>query len=253
MAMPAAPCGRSSLDTNHLRQVWRVELGPSYSGPIVGADRVFTTESKDRRFEVVTALDRSTGKELWRAQWEGAMSVPFFAKSNGDWVRSTPALDGDRLFVAGMRDVLVCLDAGTADVSRVDLVEQLRTALPAFGFVSSPLVDGDAVFVQAGAALVRLNKHTGKVPWRALEDGGGMGGSAFSSPIIAELAGQRQLLVQTREKLAGVALPTAKYSGAARRSLSGMNILTPVVCGDSMFTSTYGGKTKVRSASGRPV
>ena len=46
------------LDTNHLRQVWRVELGPSYSGPIVGADRVFTTETKDKKFEVVTAFDR---------------------------------------------------------------------------------------------------------------------------------------------------------------------------------------------------
>ena len=107
----SGPAWPDKLDTNHLRQVWRVELGPSYSGPIVGADRVFTTESKDKRFEVVTALERSTGKELWRAQWEGAMSVPFFAKSNGDWVRSTPALDGDRLYVAGMRDVLVCLDA----------------------------------------------------------------------------------------------------------------------------------------------
>jgi outer membrane protein assembly factor BamB len=150
------------LDTNHLREVWRVELGPSYSGPIVGADRIFTTETKDKKFEIVTALDRATGKQLWRSQWEGAISVPFFAKSNGDWVRSTPALDGDRLYVAGMRDVLVCLSARDGkEVWRKDFVKELKTPPPDFGFVCSPLVDGDAVYVQAAAALLRVNKHTG--------------------------------------------------------------------------------------------
>ena len=107
----AGPAWPDKLDTNHLQRTWRVELGPSYSGPVVGTDRVFTTESKDKKLEVVRAFDRETGKELWSHQWQGSLSVPFFAKSNGDWVRSTPALDGDRLYVAGMRDVLVCLDA----------------------------------------------------------------------------------------------------------------------------------------------
>ena len=131
----SGPAWPDKLDTNHLRQVWRVELGPSYSGPIVGADRVFTTETKDKKFEIVTAFDRSTGKELWRAQWEGAMSVPFFAKSNGDWVRSTPALDGDRLYVAGMRDVLVCLDARDGkEVWRKDFVKELKTPPAGFRF-----------------------------------------------------------------------------------------------------------------------
>jgi outer membrane protein assembly factor BamB len=233
------------LDTNHLCEVWRVELGPSYSGPIVGADRVFTTESKDKKFEIVTAFDRSTGKRLWRAQWEGAISVPFFAKSNGDWVRSTPALEGGRLYVAGMRDVLVCLDARDGkEVWRKDFVKELKTPPPDFGFVCSPLVDGDAVYVQAAAGFVRLNKQTGEVAWRTLADKGGMWGSAFSSPIIATLAGQRQLLVQTRDLLAGVNLADGKVLWSQPvEAFRGMNILTPVVHQDTLFTSSYGGKT----------
>ncbi len=43
-----------------------------------------------------------------------------------------------------------------------------------------------------------------------MSDAGGMNGSAFSSPVIAELAGKRQLLVQGREKLAGVDPETGK-------------------------------------------
>ncbi len=235
----------SKLDANHLRRLWRVDLGPSYSGPIVGGDRVFTTESRDKKLEIVRAFDRATGKELWSHSWEGAMSVPFFAKSNGDWIRSTPALDGDRLYVAGMRDVLVCLDASTgAEQWRVDFVKELGTALPDFGFVCSPLVDGEAVYVQAGASIAKLAKLTGKILWRSMQEKGGMMGSAFSSPIVAELAGKRQLVVQTREKLAGLDPADGKVIWEqAVEAFRGMNILTPVVDNDTLFTSTYGGRT----------
>lgn len=233
------------LDTNHLRQMWRAELGPSYSGPIVGGDRVFTTESKDKKFEVVRAFDRKTGKELWQAEWEGAMTVPFFAKSNGDWIRATPALDDGRLYVPGMRDVLVCLNARDGkEIWRKDFVKDFAAPLPDFGFVSSPLVDGDAVYVQAGASLVKLNKRTGEVVWQTLKDQGGMWGSVFSSPVFATLGGTRQLVVQTREKLAGVYPADGKVLWEQPvEAYRGMNILTPVVHDDTLFTSTYGGKS----------
>jgi len=244
------------LDTNHLQRVWSVEFGPSYSGPIVAADRVFTTETKGRKFEVVTALDRKTGKELWRAQWEGALSVPFFAKSNGDWIRATPAYDGESLFVAGMRDLLVCLDAQTGKERwRCDFVQKLDAPLPDFGFVCSPLVDGDAVYVQAGASFVKLNKRSGEIVWRTLKDQGGMWGSVFSSPMFATLAGKWQLVVQTREKLAGVDPGDGKVLWEQPvEAFRGMNILTPVAQDDILFSSTYGGKTigfKVAQAGGK--
>lgn len=250
------PAWPDSLNADYLQSRWRVELGPSYSGPIVGDDRVFTTETRDKRLEVVTALDRETGKPLWRAQWEGAVSVPFFAKSNGDWIRSTPALDGERLYVAGMRDVLVCLDARDGrELWRRDFVKELGAPLPDFGFVCSPLVEGDSVYVQAGASLLRLDKFTGATRWRTLQDQGGMWGSVFSSPVITELAGRRQLVVQTREKLAGVDPAEGQVLWQQPvEAFRGMNILTPVVLGDVLFTSTYGGRTigfKVGQADGR--
>jgi outer membrane protein assembly factor BamB len=236
----------TSLQGEHLQRLWRVELGPSYSGPIVAADRVFVTETRDKSEEVVRALDRQTGKELWRTAWKGAMTVPFFAKSNGDWIRATPAYDGESLYVAGMRDVLVCLNAKTGEERwRVDFVQQFGTPLPAFGFASSPLVEGDAVYVQAGAATVKLDKKSGKVLWRAARDGGG-NNSAFSSPYIAELCGKRQLLAQTREKLVGLDLSSGEVLWSQGvPAFRGMNILTPVVYKDGVFTSSYGGKTNL--------
>lgn len=55
------------------------------------------------------------------------MTVAFFAASNGSWVGSTHAFDGEILFVAGMRDVLVSLNATTGKEQwRVDFVRECK-------------------------------------------------------------------------------------------------------------------------------
>jgi len=232
-----------TISGGSLAKSWSETFGPSYSGPIVSKNLIFVTETRNRKSEVVRALDRKTGEEVWKSEWSGAMSVPFFAKANGDWIRATPAFDGKRLYVAGIRDVLVCLDAATGKVLwRVDFVQSFKSKLPSFGCVSSPLLDGDSVYVQAGGGVVRLNKMTGKVIWHEVKDGGGMFGSAFSSPVIATIRNVKQLVVQTRKKLCGVDLKTGKVLWSKEiPAFRGMNILTPTVIGDRIFTSSYGG------------
>ena len=81
----------ATLDPSVLRSRWEVDLAPSYSGPIVWGDRVYVTETVDRKQEVVKAIDRETGTLVWKNEWPGAMSVPFFAAANGSWIRATPA------------------------------------------------------------------------------------------------------------------------------------------------------------------
>jgi len=230
-------------DLAGLEQVWRVEaLGPSYSGPIVGADRVFVTETVEGEMEGVRALDRETGRELWRARWPGKGEVPPFARANGDWIRSTPAYDGASLFVGGMQEILVSLNATTgAEQWRIDFPKKYGTPVPPFGFVSSPLVGGDALFVQAADSLIRLDKKTGEVVWRsAVIDSGMTSSGAFSSPVLATLGGKRQVVIQDRAALHGV----DPESGAilwtqVLPSFRGALILTPTVVGDSIFTSAY--------------
>jgi len=243
--VPGDQAWPDKLDEAHLNQIWRVELGPSYSGPIVTSELVFATETRDKKTEFVRAFDRRTGEQRWEASWEGAISVPFFAKSNGDWIRATPAWDGEHLYVAGIRDVLVCFHAATGkEVWRVDFPKQFDSPSPTFGFVSSPLVLGEFIFVQAGGAFVKLNKRTGEVVWRVLEDGGGMNGSAFSSPFITQLHGTTQILVQTRTDLAGVdpELGTVLWK-LEIPAFRGMNIVTPAATKAGIFTSSYGGKS----------
>jgi outer membrane protein assembly factor BamB len=225
-----------------LQQSWRVELDKGFPGPIVAEDRVFVAETANQETEIVRALDRKTGKELWRASWPGKHSVPFYAKRSGDWIRSTPAYDGKTLYVGGMEELLVALDAKTGKEKwRVDFPKRFQLPKPEFGFASSPLVDGKYLYVQAANALVKLDKETGSTVWRVLEQPGNVfENGAFSSPFIATLAGKRQLLVQTRTTLNGVDLETGqRLWNVEVPNFRGMNILTPLVFGDRIFTSTY--------------
>ncbi|MFM8892801.1 MAG: PQQ-binding-like beta-propeller repeat protein, partial [Planctomycetia bacterium] len=75
-----------------------------------------------------------------------------------------------------------------------------------------------------------------------LEDGGGMWGSAFSSPYPAVLGGVPQILVQTREELAGVDPEEGRVLWKTRvEAFRGMNIVTPSVHDGKVFTTSYGG------------
>jgi len=226
-----------------------IPLQASYSGPIVAGDRVFVTETVDKKEEVVSAFEVSTGKKLWSIRWKGSMKVPFFAAANGSWIRATPAFDQGRLYVAGIQDVLACLDAETGGIVwKRDFPKETGSSQPTFGYVSSPLIDGDFVYVQAGGGLQKLDKQTGKTVWKVLDDGGGMNGSAFSSPYLATVAGKQQLLVQTRTTLHGIEPDEGGILWSQEiPAFRGMNIVTPTVFKDDVFVSTYGGTTQMLS------
>lgn len=235
-----------SLDSDHLIKQWEVPLEEGYSGPLIQGDQVFVTESrKSTEEEWIHSLDRTSGRMLWSERWKGAMSVPFFAASNGSWIRSTPIVDGPRIYVGGMLDTLTCLDSNSGKtLYSVDFAKRHQSPLPAFGQVCSPILDQGKLYIQSGGGLLCVDASSGETIWRSLVETDSMMGSAFSSPIIATLHGTRQLIVQTRTNLCGVNLENGQVLWSQPiESFRGMNILTPSVWNDCVFTSSYGGKS----------
>ena len=227
---------------------WKKALGPSYSGPVTMDNLLFVTETVDQQFERVTALNRTSGEVVWTSQWEGSMAVPFFAAANGSWIRSTPACTADALVVLGMRDVLVCFEPQTgAERWRIDFPAKYQTPLQSFGAVCSPLILDDAVYVQLGGGLTKINLTNGQIVWRVLQGGDSMMSSgAFSSPSVATIAGKQQLLVQTREELCGVSPDSGDvFWKEPIEAFRGMNILTPLAIGDRVFTAAHSGKSQL--------
>ncbi len=241
-----------SLSEERLKPQCRVELGPSYSGPIVVGDRVFTTETRDKETEVVLAYHRVTGERLWEIDWPGSMTVPFFAAANGSWIRATPACDGETLFVMGMRDVIVALDVTNGEERwRVDFPAQHGTEPPKFGGASSPQVVGNALYAQVGNGFAKLDKRTGEIIWQAAPDGGGMSGGAFSSPHLTRLDGQSIALVQTRNDLKGIDPASGEELWSQPiEAFRGMNILTPITHRGRFFTSAHTGRSQLWEQDG---
>jgi outer membrane protein assembly factor BamB len=269
-----------SLQEQSLSQRWRIELPPSYSGPVVSADKVFVTYTRDEKYEGVIALDRERGNELWKAEWEGAMQVASLGASMGSWIRATPAFDGQYLFVAGMPDLLLCLDASNgARRWHADFHQRYGTPLPELGFVCSPLVDDEAVYVQTADSFVKVDKKTGESVWRCLErqqpvSEEGMGQGSYSSPNYAVVHGRPQLLVANIEAIAGVdpangevlwtrvidsydqgcvVAPVAYRDGIFASSRASRTGFYPLTKRDGQFTIADGWKNKLAIYMSSPV
>src|SRR4030095_12092625 len=112
-------------------------------------------------------------------------------------------------------------------------------------FSESPLVDGDRVIVTPGAkdaALVALDKKTGKEIWRtAAPDLGPQGkdGSAYSSIVVSNAAGRRQYVQLLGRGLVGVRADGGKLLWGYNRVANGVaNISTPLVRANWVFAST---------------
>jgi outer membrane protein assembly factor BamB len=233
-----------SLQESHLVQQWRVELGSSYSGAVVSTDKVFVTETQEEKFEAVRAFDRHTGAEIWRAQWQGAMKVASLGASMGSWIKATPTYDGESLYVSRMCDVLVCLDPETGKQRwQADFHARYGTPLPELGFVCSPLVVDQGVYVQAADSFICVNKKTGTSVWRCLIRSD-LGQGSYSSPDFAEIHGQPQLLVANIPSIAGVDPATGKVLW--QRVLDSYDqgcILAPIPFRGGIFTSTRASRT----------
>lgn len=239
-----------SIGEENLSVLWKTELTPGYSGPLVAGERVYVAESAESKTESLKALDRKTGEVIWTAQWEGTVEIPFMGRGQGDWVKATPAYDGKHVYMMGMEEVLYCLDAETGEeLWSVDFPEKLGTPTPVFGAVSSPMVEGDAVYIQAGGSFVKLNGETGEIAWKVLgipiPEKGEYGGDPFSSPVLAEIHGREQFVVQTRQVVAGVdpASGDVLWQQAVKAGGQQMLILTPLMLGNDVFISAYGNKS----------
>jgi len=233
--------------TDRLTKRWEMTLQPSYSGPVMQDGVVFTTETIDEKVERVTAYSIEDGSKVWQHEWPGSMTVPFFAATNGSWIRSTPAVVPGYLVVLGMRDVLVCMDPKNGGEKwRIDFPADLDKPLEAFGGVCSPLIHEGAVYVQLGGGLTKVILETGEVAWQVLDSQAGMSGGAFSSPSLATIHGKPQLLVQTRTELCGVDLESGQTLWTEPiEAFRGMNILTPLAIGGRVFTAAHSGRSQL--------
>lgn len=191
------------------RKLWSHPAGGGYSSFAVVGSLAVTIEQR-RGDEAVVAYDLETGQQLWEHRYPALFSEAL----GGDGPRATPTLAEGRVYALGATGELVCLEAATgAPVWRKNVLEENGVANIAWGMSGSPLVVDGLVIVNPGAqkgsdqsaGLVAYDAATGERRWA-----GGRTPAAYASPMLATLAGQRQVVVFDAEGLAGYALDSGQ-------------------------------------------
>ena len=158
---------------------WKIKgLGGGYSGPSIAAGRIFGMSNRGDD-EVVWALSETDGKPLWSTRLGRLIpSAPQGVEGPG----CTPTVDGELLYVLGMGGDLACLQVRDGKILwQHSLTRDFGGRAPMWSYRESPLVDGDKVVCTPGgadAALVALDKLTGKTIWKSKVPGGPSGGSS---------------------------------------------------------------------------
>lgn len=211
---------------------WQRPAGGGFSSVTSVDGRLYTAWASGDQ-EVVVALDAAGGQELWRTS-----IGPLYENQRGGGPRSTPTVNGDRLFVQGAagRLAAVALADGELLWSR-DLVAELGAAVPIWGFSASPLVVGERVIVPVGGeghAVAAFHPSDGRLLWSAHDDA-----ASYSSAVLAQLAGREQIVVLTGQSVSGFSLDGEVLWTHPWPVVNNINIATPLPIDEHrVFVST---------------
>lgn len=255
-----------SADTGLLKEwpkegpklVWQQnDVGGGYGGPAVVGDRIYLVSNTGLDKEYVQALDAANGKQVWATtigKVGNPKQMPAYPAA-----RSTPTVDGSRLFALGSDGALACLETESGKlVWSKSLTTDFGGVAGVWAYAESPLVDGEALICTPGgkdATMVALNKANGDVFWKCPVPGGDAAG--YSSPIAIEAAGVKQYVQFLAKGVVGVEAKSGKflwrYDGTGKGPA---NMPTPVVSDGLVYTSASrigGGLVKLESEGDKIV
>jgi outer membrane protein assembly factor BamB len=227
-----------------LNAVWKIPVGGGFSSPVVAGGKLVYLDENGRQ-EVAHLIEAKTGKAIW--------NVPLADRYEDEWgagPRSTPLMDGDRVYAQSCNGEFRCLGLGDGkivwgtsfekDFGVKFLGSKANSGTAARrGNSGSCLVDGAGVIVPVGstdgATLVCFDKMNGKVNWKSGNDE-----AAYSAPILATLAGFKQVVYLSADSLAGYALADGRIlwrvplkTDAKRHACS------PVIVGDTITVNSH--------------
>jgi len=217
--------------------------GVGYSSVAVTKDLIYTAGTSNQ-VTFVVAFDHA-GTPRWRSAigpgWEAGTQMPWAASYDG--TRSTPTVDKGFVFQLSDCGLLAAFNAmDGSPVWSVDLLARFDAPCLDYGFTESVLVDGDRVICCPGGRkglMAALDRKTGSTVWAATNSGDA---ASFSSPILVEDQGFRQIVALTENHIiavdagAGRLLWRHPFTNERKN-----NISTPIYRKPYLFASTgYG-------------
>lgn len=184
---------------------WKTELpGRGNSSPVIWGDRIFLTCADEKGVSrSVVCADRTTGGIAWERRFDVAVLERMVRDKNG-FASSTPAVDGERVYVFLGNAGVICLDfegnqKWQADLGRFD---------GTWGPGASPILYRGLVILNqdqskpSSSFCVALDRDTGRVIWRS-DRAASMG---WCTPMVFAIkgAGRDEMIFASAEMLFAV-------------------------------------------------
>lgn len=225
--------------------VWRIPCGEGFASPVVAENRVILFDNQQGR-ETLRSISASDGKEQWRAD----VDETFKDGQGPPGPRCTPVIDGDRVYGQSCRGELKCLALATGKLiwhthygtnyGAIFIGEKGNTpGAGRHGNNGSPVIDGDWLYASVGstngAGMVCFDKRTGAERWRS-----GREVAAYAAPVVATIAGRRQVVNFMAEALTAFDVTDGRqlWRFPVKTDFA-RHVTAPVIHGDLVVVSSH--------------
>jgi len=207
---PLTPLSCAKLETKNV--AWKLEL-PAYSGstPIIWGETIFlnvATAANTGALEL-WAVDRKTQTVSWKRPIAGGNNM----QRKQNMSSPSPVTDGQHVWVLTGVGALKAFDFTGKEIwSRVLQADYGAFGLN-WGYASSPLLKGDALYVQVlhgmktddPSYVLKIDKMTGKTLWKVerLTNAQSESPDSYSTPAWIEAGGRAELIVTGGDVVSG--------------------------------------------------
>lgn len=190
--------------------VWTVDfIGFGYSGVSIADGRIFTSgnvKEDGKDLAMVFCLDMD-GKLIWKKDNGPAHVNP----SRFPSTRSTPTIDGDRVYDESALGQVTCFDVKTGQkIWSRNIIKEYDAPIPRWFPGESVVIDGNNLICCPGgpkASALALDKMTGRTVWEAPSTGHDAG---YATPYFFNFDGTRIVAIQTNKTVEGLDPETGK-------------------------------------------
>ena len=229
--------------------IWKLKM-PEWTGstPIIWNDLIFLSVSDGETIEL-WCLDRDRGEPIWkrflsagnRRQRKQNMSSP------------SPVTDGERVWVMTGTGILKAFDFDGNELWARDIQASHGRFGLNWGYASSPLLHGDALYVQVlhgmrtddPSYVLRIDRDTGETVWRVERPTQALRESpdSYTTPALLEYDDTTEIVITGGDAVTGYDPETGEELWRA----DGLNptrngayriVASPVVMGDIVYAPT---------------
>jgi outer membrane protein assembly factor BamB len=214
---------------------WQAKLaGYGQSSPVIIDRKVFVTSTAGNHKEsfFVTALDLSSGGQLWEREFSNPTS-----EENSSYVSRaapTPAVDASGVYALNEGGLLAALDHSGNLLWKRDLVAEFGEIKARHGLASSLEQDEQQLFVWIERSddpyILSVDKKSGDTKWKVA----GLGATTWGSPRLITVGQQQHLVCSASGRVVGLD-PLQGHVLWELDNLANNTSSTPIPAGEGRF------------------